>query len=376
MDNKFILSTKRFANAPEIDYNINIELKSNGKFIDNEEKTNNINLSELFNIERENSFKYRLIGKIDYLSMLNNLKSDYSKITDLFIRYNKNINNKNLFNSFKIYLLKKSDTYISLGDNKYKERYEVIADLSDIQLYNCGFSKNIFFEQNFLFNYNIDIDVENQKDFFNKPITELFLYFDYQLDISKNERLIKKDYNIFSNENNNLLITETTNTSYNINDLIIGNLIKRNNNEFDENVINEQIHKIRLQFANNIIRFQYNPFIKIKLRDYNDTPYFGNRNANTKNIINIPDYAKVVGNEIDGNVIWKEILPHGFVDPITNIGVNFPFINGRHYVYTNNVFSIQPDLTDFNTNSIFEKMNIQGFKRDLFILTNPDEDIC
>jgi len=376
MDKKIILSTKRFANAPEIDYNFNIELKSNNKFIENKENITNISLSELFNIEREKSYKYRLVGKIEYLSILNNLKENYTDIKDFFVRYDGGNNFKNIFNSFKIYLLKKSDHYTSLGNNLYKERYEVVADLSEIQLYNCGFSKNIFFEQNFLFNYNIDIDTENQKDFFDKPITELFLYFDYQLNVSKSETIIKKDFNSLSNSNNNLTITENTNTTYNINDFIIGNLVKREDNEFDETIINEQIHKIKLLFSGNTLTFKFNPFIRIKLREYNDTLYNGNTKGNTKNILKIPDYAKFVGDPVKGNVIWKELLPHGFIDPISNLGVNFPFINGRHYVYTNNILSMQPDMNDNDTNTIFEKINIQGFKTDLFILDNPNEDIC
>lgn len=375
MEKKFVLSTKRFANAPEVDYRFNIELKSNTKTLNNEENTTNINLSNLFNIERENSFKYRLVGKIEYLSILNNLKKNYNQLSDFFIRYSTD-DNKNLLNSFKIYLLKKSDNYTSFNNNLFKERYEVIADLSDIQVYNCGFSKNIFFEQNFLFNYNIDIDTEGQKDYFNKPITEIFLYFDYQLDTTKGEVLFKKDFNIFSNETNNLTITENSNTIYNINDFIIGNLIQRKNEDFDETIINQQTHKIKLTFNGNTLTFKYNPFVKIKLRDYNDTLYYGNINSNTKNIINIPDYAKFVNDPEEGNVIWKELLPHGFVDPISNLGVNFPFINGRHYVYTNNLFAIQPDLTDNNTNQIFEKMNIQGFETNLFILDNPDREPC
>lgn len=380
MYKKFILSTKRFANSPEIDYNFNIELKSNQKSLENPEEVLNINLSDLFNVERERSSKYRLVGKIEYLSILNNLVQNYNNLSDFFIRYDRNENNtnKNIFNSFKIYLLRKSDTYVSLGNNKYKERYEIIGDLSDIQLYNCGFSKNIFYEQNYLFNYNIDVDTENLKDYFNKPITEVFLYFDYQLDISKNEKLLKKDFNQFSNSTTNLTITETTNKTYNPDtDFIIGNLITRGDGDFDETIINEQIHKIKINYnTNEFLTFKFNPFIKIKLKDYNDTVYYGNINGNTKNILNIPDYAKFVGNPDDGNVIWKELLPHGFIDPINGLGVNYPFVNGRHYVYTNNILSIQPDLTDLNTNFVFEKINIQGYQTDLFILNNPNEDIC
>jgi hypothetical protein len=376
MDKKFILSSKRFSNSPEIDYFQTIELNSSFKKILNDDNITNIDLSELFNIERDKSNKYRLIGKIDYLSILNNLNQNYNKLSDFFIRYDNTIGNKNIFNSFKIYLVAKSNAYTAYDNNIFKERYEIIGELNDIQLYNCGFSRNIFYEQNYLYNFNIDVDVENKKDYFNKPITEVFLYFDYQLNTTKNEILLKKDFNNLSNENNNITITETTNTTYNLNDLLIGNLIKRDDNEFDETVVNEQMHKIRLIYGNNEIVFKYNPFIKITLREYNDTVYFGNINTNTKNILKIPDYAKPVGDINSGNIIWKELLPHGFIDPISNIGVNFPFINGRHYVYTNNVFAIQPDLSNYNTNVVFEKINLQGYNRDLFILENPDKEIC
>jgi len=373
MSEKIILSTSRFSNAPSVDYFKQFELNNKNKFISNEDVTTNIELSNLFNIERENSYKYRLIGSINYLSILNNLKSTYTEINDFFYRYDGGSNPKNIFNSFKVYLLKKSDSYTDLGNDLYKERYEVIGLLDDINLYNCAFSKNIFNEQIYLFNYNIDIDVKDQYDYFNKPITELFLFFDYQLDTTKNEILLSKDFNATSSENKSVTISRNSNTTYELNDLIISNLIKRENDQFDENIINQQEYRIRYTFNNKQLQFKYNPFIRIKLRDYNDTVYSGNVNGNTKNIINIPYYAKFVGNPNQGNVIWKELLPHGFVDPVTNLGVNHPFVNNTHYVYTNNILAIRPDLTNIQTFNIFNKMNISGFENDLFILNeNPD----
>lgn len=373
MKDKFILSTERFSNAPSVEYFKQIKLENKTKFLLNEDFITNINLSDLANKEREESFKYRLIGSINYLSLLNNIKSDYSDIKDFFYRYDGGNNPKNIFNSFKIYLLKKSDSYTSLGNNLYKERYEIISELKDINLYNCGFSKNIFNEQTYLFNYNIDIDVKDQVDYFNKPITELYLYFDYQLETSKGEVLLSKDYNNLSNETKFITVTRTSNEEYELNDLIISNLVKRGDQDFDEIIVNEQEYRIRYSFNGNQLQFRYNPFIKIKLRDYNDTLYYGNINGNTKNIINIPSYAKFVGDPNLGNVIWKEILPHGFIDPISGLGVNFPFINNVHYVYTDNILAIRPDLTSTPTNLIFNKMNITGFENDLFILNqNPD----
>lgn len=376
MDNKFILSTNRFSNASEIDYHQILELKNKSKFISNEDITSNIELSNLFNQEREESNKYRLIGSINYLSLLNNLKNNYVDIKDFFYRYDGGDNPKNIFNTFKIYIVKKSTVYTDLGNNYYKERYEILTELKDINLYNCGFSRNIFNEQLFLFNYNVDIDVKDKFDYFNKPITELFLFFDYQLDTSKNEVIITKDYNSLSNENNNLNITRTTNVVYEIDDLVISNLIKREDDQFDETVINEQEYKIRYTFNSKQLQFKYNPFIKIKLRDYNSTVYSGNINGNTKNIINIPYYAKFVGDPNEGNVIWKEILPHGFIDPVTNLGVNFPFVNNTHYVYTNNILAIRPDLSNIQTFNLFNKININGFNNDLFILNEIPDSKC
>lgn len=377
MKEKYILSTDRFANAPGVDYYKTIELKNKTKFLLNDENINNVNLSDLFNLERENSFNYRIIGSINYLSLINNLNNNYSEIEDFFVRYNGGANPKNIFNSFKIYLLKKSDSYISLGNDLYKERYDVITEITDITLYNCGFSKNIFNDNIFLFNFNIDINVKDIRDYFNKPITELYLYFDYQLDVNKNEILFTKDFNNISNENKNLTISKTSNTDYSIDDLIIANLIRKRDNEFDETIINEQEFKIRYRLNNNkTLQFKYNPFIEIKLRDYNDVVYFGNKNGNTKNLINIPDYAKIVGNPLDGNLIWKELLPHGFIDPITNLGVNFPFVNGYHYVFTNNILSVRPDLNDPNTAIIFNKQKINGFNNDLFILNQTPNSKC
>jgi len=373
MKEKLILSTNRYANSPSVDYYKTIELKNETRFLLNDENVTNINLSDLFNIERENSYNYRLLGTINYLSLINNLNSNYSELQDFFVRYNGGNNPKNIYNSFKIYILKKSDSYISLGNNRYKERFDIVTEITDITLYNCGFSKNIFNDNIYLYNFNVDVNVKDVRDYFNKPITDLYLYFDYQLDISKNEILYTKDYNSVSNESNNLLITRTSNITHNIDDLVIGNLVKREDNEFEETIINEQEYIIKFTLNSNILQFKYNPFIKIKLRDYNDVVYFGNKTSNTKNIIIIPDYAKIIGNPSDGNYIWKELLPHGFIDPITNLGVNFPFVNGAHYVFTNNILSVKPDLSNINTEIIFNKQKLNGFENDLFILNeNPD----
>jgi len=263
MKEKFILSTKRYANSPSVDYYKTIELKAKSKFLLNDENISNVDLSDLFNIERENSYNYRLLGTINYVSLLNNLNNNYSKIQDFFIKYNGGNNPKNIYNSFKIYLLKKSDSYISLGNNLYKERFEVISEINDISLYNCGFSKNIFNENIYLYNFNLDFNLKDSVDYFNKPTTEVYLYFDYQLDVSKNEVLFSKDFNSISNENKFISVSATTNTTYEINDLVISNLIRKTDTDFDETIVNEQEYTIKYTLNSNILQFKYNPFIMV-----------------------------------------------------------------------------------------------------------------
>ena len=64
----------------------------------------------------------------------------------------------------------------------------------------------------------------------------------------------------------------------------------------------------------------------------------------------------------EGIFRWREILPIGFYESETN-GVDYPFVNGAHYPYTNLIFDIKPLLIDKDYTS-------------LPILTRPSYDDC
>ena len=54
--------------------------------------------------------------------------------------------------------------------------------------------------------------------------------------------------------------------------------------------------------------------------------------------------------------IWREILPEGYFEPLTNIGVDHPFLNDNHYIFTPTIFSVTPDLNDITTKNIFDEL--------------------
>jgi len=139
----------------------------------------NVNASETYVTERERNAIYRIYGRIDYVSMLNGLKLDYKYTTDYY-EYRID-NSKNIFNSFKFYVVKPSDKeYVSLYSSdlsikKYIRKFEVIATPNNIDIYPAGFTNNIFGKQVYAFNVNIDIDVREMYDYLGFPLTELYL---------------------------------------------------------------------------------------------------------------------------------------------------------------------------------------------------------
>lgn len=60
------------------------------------------------------------------------------------------------------------------------------------------------------------------------------------------------------------------------------------------------------------------------------------------------------------NYVWRDLLPNGFLDTDNNLGVNFPFVNGNHYVSSNFRFFIKPDLTNVDTYNVYNKFTFES----------------
>ena len=75
------------------------------------------------------------------------------------------------------------------------------------------------------------------------------------------------------------------------------------------------------------------------------------------------------------NYIWRDLLANGIVDTENNLGVNFPFVNGYHYVQNNFKVVIQPNLENNDTYSVYNQL-LFGSENNKNILNNNFNQNC
>jgi hypothetical protein len=374
MDDKFqiLLNSKKNINSVNVDSFAKIELNTTVDKFTEYNINNTLSASNIFEAERESNEVYRLYGRIEYLSLLNNLKNIdgvSSTLSDFFNPYYPNSaelynTSKTLLNSFNFYLLKPSATgYTNItisGDSNYYIRdFDIIAYPENFDIFSAGFSNNIFNEQGYCFNLNIDINVENcltnitidnLENGRGIPITDLYLFAEYKLDIRT-----KLDYTSWNGSGVESKI------NYDNSPNTYRDIIRYSNNDFIIEKHVDQIHYIKTQYDNGTLEWKFNPLIPIKLRYLSDNINIANINdVSYEEIIKIPYYA-LIENDLpltdNGKRIWRDILPQGYIDPISNLGVKYPFINNRRYLFTSILLPISPNLNDPLTNSVFSNIN-------------------
>ncbi|NJO63402.1 MAG: hypothetical protein HC836_35875 [Richelia sp. RM2_1_2] len=348
------LGEKKFLEAVNVDNYQNIELKNDKKELIEYDIKNLLDVSSVFNDERQATNIYRVYGRIEYLSLLNGIKPNYEQLIDFFTPVPSGAS-RNITNSFDFYLLKPSSGYTSLsGDSKYVKQYEVLSKLSDFDLYQAGYFVNVYNEKQYLFNFKRDYDIGGYLDGLHFPITELALYAAYK--VNNGETMEYRTYDSGSTETG-FTQSPYVYTPLNVGDTVYGNLIRYNEEEYSKETINEQTYYVSCPYIDGVPKelvFKYNPITEITVSVLDDTLQIVNVSGTAyQDIQTIPYYAIPYG---DGNFIWRDILAKGYFDPITGVGVNFPFVNQRQYVFNNFLLSVVPDLDDANTASVFSQI--------------------
>jgi hypothetical protein len=118
-----------------------------------------------------------------------------------------------------------------------------------------------------------------------------------------------------------------------------------NNGNFD-------IKENDTQNYNNLMGYYYQPHHKMTIRVYSD--YIEDGGLNTGNL---PDYSYF--STYSNSFIWRDIYTYGFLDQ-DGRGVDYPFLNGKHYPYKNNIFRIIPEGTNFVSDNLFEDPTIDA----------------
>lgn len=325
---------------------------------------NVLSVTEVYENERQNTEVYRIYGGLEWISTLNRIIKEYKEIKDFF-EYNicelhdNSCEYKNILDSFDFYLVRpKYFEKITNNGITYIRKFEVIATPDDFELLNAGYYKNLYGDKKYSFIFNKDFDISEMRDEFGFPITELFLHPRYK----KSQNGLDQDeetYKIIWDINTGTETIESYEISeLNIGDIIYGDKIEYSESTFKQFLSENQEYFIDTPYKTKILRWKYNPFISIKLRHFSNELKRANTGSTSYDqVVDIPNYATHLGN---GNMVWRKILPQGYIDPLTGNGVDYPFINKKRYLFTNIIFDVIPDLSHNNTLDVFRNINFEN----------------
>jgi hypothetical protein len=363
------LESRKNVNAVDIDKHINLSLERKNSIFTDYNIKKFINASDVFEEERENADSYRIYGTINYLSLLNGIPEDYSNISDFFIKRINPTNYRDFIECFDIYLLKPANSFEHIKDDLYYKYYEILAKPNDINIKKCGFEKNIFHEDVYYFDYDIEFNIKELTDGLGFPITELYLYIKYK---PIDDEIL--EYPDFTSEDPPFFLLENLTINGDVgdvltdveNDLPISSVIKLNKKNYIQEIKYSHLHIITTNEieidteTQDKLQFIYNPFLKIKIKHLSNSLSTANRNSTSyEQINNIPYYA--IDLDTNGNVIWREVLPDGEIDLEINEGLDHPFVNNKKYVFNNFTFECLSNLG-------------QGVEEGESVLPEPDED--
>lgn len=266
---------------------------------------------------------------------------------------------------------------------KVKTRNMPVIENDDYETYPLAFSENIFSDPIVQFVFNEDVDVSDLRDNLNRPLSELYV------------TMVKTNSNgIFGSVSSGIetpflpdLLTSGTNvwlqqipainrihnggatpftshlpleSNVNINqpnDEFYGDLVEYNMGEVKETVLAHVSHRFNtvsrelggsLTYNNTVGStnpttttislgprqegYFYKAHHLIKIREFSSYIEMGDRFTE-----GIPEYAVDLG---DGRYLWRDLLDIGFNES-NDFALDYPFLNGCHYMYDNYCFSVK-----------------------------------
>lgn len=297
----------------------------------------------------------------------------------------------------------------------YVRRHKIVSGVDDIIVTKNGFEKNFFVDErkieyssitpnnvtrisqktssdSYNFTLSKDLNISNLKDNQKRPITELFLTLIFKgysgfFNKPTNNVGLKQgwEFNLVTKNNfwwssNNFLsnsnvrvnsytktagVTKTFyyNQTLSIGDSIDGDFCEWNEYEQLERIISPYYQKIK--FNHDVFNtttltdpnspgYYYKPHHKITLKVFSDYIEVANKDE----VDNIPSYSYY--SSADGQFRWRDLYTYGFKDNLER-GVDYPFLNGAHYPFTDVVFrlipenvSLEPTIANFSNKPIID----------------------
>jgi hypothetical protein len=264
----------------------------------------------------------------------------------------------------------------------------------DYELHRLHLANTIYNDPNYQLIFNPEIDVDGLVDNLGRPLSEIYI------------TLIKRKNGFFSDIKSGLesALVEGVKSNTNLPDIrqiynangskpaiegnvlrsadeFYGDVVEYNKYEVKETILSEVRHRFNTinrdgdgnQFAAGprLEGYFYKPHYQIKIRQFSN--YIEQGDENTQGI---PDYAEDLG---DGRFLWRDLLDIGFDDGQGDI-IDYPFLNGKHYIYNDMIVALkrQDPFANYNLyyNGDLPRDIIGGTIDGDFFNVNNSDDVC
>jgi len=276
----------------------------------------------------------------------------------------------------------------------YFRKHKIITTPKDYEVYKAAFSTSIFndgfINDVFLFNYNIDVDVDGLTDNLGRPLSSLYLtpikrstglnsnsfqswgdviqIMDYNRKVSpintSTDPRVVGTLSLWQNPD-----TTTAGTYKTQDETYYGDFVEYNRAFLDETVLSRSLGRFGPVNAYLMEGFPPNQesSYEYKVGDgytYNlheeiNIRYFSSVIETVKNKTNeiFPDYVQINN---DATVSWRDLLSIGFFENngTKTLGVDYPFVNGKHYLFGEYPIYIRKQLS---TELIQTELNLNKF---------------
>lgn len=295
------------------------------------------------------------------------------------------------------------DNILETKSKYYVRQHKVIKSSPDITVTKAAFEKNVFIEDrqiefssitpnqqtrisqktssnayNITTKYDMDLNglLDNQKrpltklyltiinkgfsGYFNQPFNNVGLKQGWQFNITPTPNSYWTLSNV--NSNTNIPVSSYTKSNYTfyynqdlkVGDVIDGDFCEWNDYYQIERVISPYFHKMKYNQGNfqttatlnpNAPGFYYQPHNEMTIKVFSDYVEVGSPDE----VDNIPNYAFYSSQ--DQQFRWRDLYAYGFIDNLGR-GVDYPFLNSAQYPFSNTVFRLIPEGSNYKLTGI------------------------
>ena len=275
----------------------------------------------------------------------------------------------------------------------YYRLFKKLSDNNDYEFYKLGFSYNYFGDNAAQFVFNSDFNISGLVDNLNRPLSEIYVTV-LKTDTNSEFSVVKSGLEIpYIGELNSSSFISVPDIrrihnvgSYGVdssielesnvlgsNDLFYGDIVEYNNYDVEEIVLGEVRHRFNTVNRDSVGRpegYYYKPHHLIQIREFSSFITQGDTST-----FNLPSYSQDLG---DGRYLWREFLNIGYND-VNETVLDYPFLNGCHYVYSNFVMNLRRQ-DPFNQYNLYYKtlprdIYGQAYNNENFV-TNTGSNVC